>query len=272
MTNSQRSFQTRGVIVSIPAGASTVVIRHEAIAGFMPSMTMEFNVRKTNELHRLRPGDLVVFQITSTDDESWVESIRRTMKRSNLLPIDAVPERRRPVPGIPGKIEPGDVMTDFEFESEDGVRRRLSDFRGTAVAFTFFFTRCPLPDFCPRMNHNFVRARELLIERSTGPTNWQFLSLSFDPEYDRPEVLGRYARGYRGAAGDHWLFGAAPTNTIAILAPGIDFHWADHSGVFAHNLRTVVVDSQRRLFRRFDGNQWTPEQLADALLAAAGKR
>jgi cytochrome oxidase Cu insertion factor (SCO1/SenC/PrrC family) len=38
-----------------------------------------------------------------------------------------------------------------------------------------------------------------------------------------------------------------------------------------HNLRTVVVDPQGRIFRQFDGNQWTPRELADAILTAANQ-
>jgi cytochrome oxidase Cu insertion factor (SCO1/SenC/PrrC family) len=39
----------------------------------------------------------------------------------------------------------------------------------------------------------------------------------------------------------------------------------------SHNLRTVVLDPQGRIFRQLDGNQWTPQQLADAILLAAHK-
>jgi cytochrome oxidase Cu insertion factor (SCO1/SenC/PrrC family) len=42
----------------------------------------------------------------------------------------------------------------------------------------------------------------------------------------------------------------------------------DTNGIM-HNLRTVVVDPQGRIFRQFDGNRWTPRELADAILTAA---
>ena len=40
------------------------------------------------------------------------------------------------------------------------------------------------------MNQNFTRARDLLFQQTNGPANWQFLSISFDPEFDRPGVDG----------------------------------------------------------------------------------
>ena len=82
---------------------------------------------------------------------------------------------------------------------------KLSDFQGRSLAFTFIFTRCPLPTFCPRMNQHFSRARELLLKESGGATNWQFLSLSFDPDFDKPGVLARYAYSYRGPSADRWF-------------------------------------------------------------------
>jgi cytochrome oxidase Cu insertion factor (SCO1/SenC/PrrC family) len=38
---------------------------------------------------------------------------------------------------------------------------------------------------------------------------------------------------------------------------------------FSHNLRTVVLDPQGRIFRQFDHNQWTAAELAEAMRAAA---
>ncbi|MEI9864813.1 MAG: SCO family protein [Limisphaerales bacterium] len=149
------------------------------------------------------------------------------------------------------------------------VKSVFSDFRGRVLAFTFIFTRCPLPDFCPRMNKEFAEARELLSTNSSASTNWQFLSISFDPENDTPDTLTRYAKYYREDNSDRWLFAAAPTNTLAELAPKLDLMVSRDGESFSHNLRTVVLDPQGRIARQFDGNQWTPQQLTDAMLEAA---
>ena len=130
------------------------------------------------------------------------------------------------------KMKPGDVLPDAELLAEDGRTIKLSDFQGRALAFTFIFTRCPLPDYCPRMNQHFSRARELLLERPGGPTNWQFLSISFDPEFDKPGVLTRYAYSYRGKSADRWLFAAAPTNVMASMSSQLDFRFANEGGSF----------------------------------------
>lgn len=267
-TNILRSFLARGVIRELSAGSQTVVVRHEEIPGFMPKMTMEFNVRDTNELRGLFTGDAITFRVKANEQESWIEAIQRAGTndlKSTLSPADPPSSSLLHA----AQMKPGDVLPDAELLAEDGRTIKLSEFEGRALAFTFIFTRCPLPDFCPRMNQHFNRARELLLQRPGGPTNWQFLSISFDPEFDKPGVLNRYAYSYRGSSADRWLFGAAPPNVLASLVPQLDFRFAKDGGSFLHNLRTVVLDPHRRIHRQFDGNKWKAEDLAQALAEAA---
>lgn len=266
-TNIIRSFLARGVIREMPVDRQTVVVRHEAIPGFMPKMTMAFNVRDTNELRGLMAGDAITFRVRANEEESWIEGIQRA-GTNDLAPLPPADPSSAALLHV-AQMKPGDVLPDAALLAEDGREIRLSDFRGRALAFTFIFTRCPLPDYCPRMNQHFNLARELLLQRPGGPTNWQFLSISFDPEFDKPGVLNRYAYSYRGKNEDRWLFAAAPTNVMASFVNQLDFRFANEGGSFLHNLRTVVLDPQRRIYRQFDGNKWKAGELADALAEAA---
>jgi hypothetical protein len=81
--------------------------------------------------------------------------------------------------------------------------------------------------------------------------------------------LSRYAYSYRADNADRWLFAAAPAETLELLGPQLDFRFATNGGSFLHNLRTVVVDPQGRLYRQFDGNKWTAQELALAITEAA---
>jgi len=269
-TNVLRSFHARGIVRELAADGHTVVVRHEDIPGFMPKMTMAFNVRDAGELRGIHAGDAITFNVKATEDDSWIEHIRRASTNDMAALPPADPASSMLLHAAQMKV--GDVLPDAELLAEDGRTIRLSDFRGRALAFTFIFTRCPLPNFCPRMNQNFSRARDLLLERSSGPTNWQFLSISFDAEFDKPGVLNRYAYSYRGKNTDRWLFAAAPTNVMSAMAAQLDFRFANEGGSFLHNLRTVVIDPQRRVYHQFDGNTWKADQLAQALTdAATGK-
>ncbi len=267
-TNSTlRSFDTRGVIRDLPGG-DKAVIRHDEIPGYMPKMTMELTVRHTNELRGLQVGDEITFKLFADADTHWIEGLRR-VKAVSALVVELTSSRPAALTPNLRELQPGDLMLDAELLAETGRTVKFADFRGRAVAFTFIFTRCPLPDFCPRMGNRFKEARELLLNRSNAPTNWQFLSISFDPDNDLPPVLANYARNYRGANPDRWLYAVASTSTLAQIAGPLDLKYQREGGSIAHNLRTVVLDPAGRIHRQFDGNTWKAVELADALAEAA---
>lgn len=261
-------FETRGVVRSVPESGHTLVVRHEEIPGYMPKMTMELNVRHTNELASIERNDEITFQLVATADTHWIQNIKRVGKA-----IETETPASEPGYQLVKELEPGDAIPDYALEAEDGRTIRFSEFRGQAVAFTFIFSRCPLPDFCPRMGNNFAAARELLLTNATAATNWQFLSISFDPEHDTPEVLRVYARSYRHDNADRWLFAAAPQNVLRTFAPELNLMLEKEAGgSISHNLRTVVIDPAGKLHKQFDGNRWTPEELVEAIQAAAIKK
>ena len=260
----ERVFNTRGVVRDIAPSRRKAVIRHEEIPGYMPRMVMELTVRETNEMAGIAIGDEITFRLHATADTHWIDTLRRV----GMAKPDTGVFQPLFVPKAVPELKPGDVVPDQEFLGETGRRLRLSDFRGRALAFTFFFTRCPLPDYCPRMNKNFSEARELLLKQPNSPINWQFLCVSFDAEFDKPAMLAGYSKMFRGDNSDRWLFAAAAPDVLAELAPRLDLKVAREAGSFSHNLRTVVLDPQGRIFKQFDGNEWTAPQLAEALIAA----
>jgi protein SCO1 len=227
-------------------------------------MTMDFPVQDTNDLNGISPGDKITFRLVVGQTNDWVENIRRLGQTDKIMS-----ETTTMTGGMFSRLKPGDMLPAGELVDENGRHIRFSDFRGQAVAFTFFFTRCPLPNYCPLMNRNFDQARTLLLSQPAAPTNWQFLSISFDPEFDTPQVLSEYAGAYRGTNAAHWLFADATTNTLARLAPSLGLMVMRQGDNISHNLRTVVIGPRGRFYKQFDGNQWTPQQLADALLHAA---
>ena len=258
------AHDARGVVRQISADRRTATIQHEDIAGYMPAMTMGFAVKNTNELAAISTGDEITFKLVVGANDSWIEGIHFESHRienvTNHTVIIHVPV---------AELQRGAVMPDGELLSETGKPIRFADYRGKALAFTFFYSRCPLPDYCPRMAGNFLKAREALLSNAGAPTNWQFLSVSFDPGFDNPAVLTAYGNYARGTNTDRWLFAAMPTNVLASIAPKLDLMVAPDGGGITHNLRTVVLDPLGRIFRQFDGNQWTPEQLTDAIRLAA---
>src|SRR5208283_2339775 len=241
-----KAYAARGIVRQIADDRHNVTIQHEAIPGYMSAMTMDFPVKNTNELNGISAADEITFKLMVGETDSWIESIHlvahHAENAANNTRIFQVP---------PTELKPGDPLPDCELVAEDGSPVRFSDFRGRVVAFTFFFSRCPLPDYCPRMSKNFSETRKLILSTPNAPTNWLLLCISFDPEFDKPEVLSSYAGFYRNGDSNHWLFAAAPSNSLARLAPGLDLMIMRIGGnIMSHNLRTVVLDPQGRIYRQ----------------------
>ena len=260
---STTSYHATGVVEQIASDRHTATIHNQEIPGYMMEMTMDFPVKNTNELNNISSGDEITFTLIVGKSDEWIQDIHRTGR------TETVTNAMQTMPPVLEDLKTGDLLPDGILIDESGRQIHFHGFRGQAVAFTFFYSRCPLPNYCPLMNRNFAAARDLISSMTNAPTNWEFLSISFDPENDTPAMLSGYAGLFRGENSSHWLFAAASTNTLAVLAPALDLMVVRQDSTISHNLRTVVLDPQGRIYRQFDGNQWTPQQLADALVTAA---
>jgi protein SCO1/2 len=258
-------YQTAGVVEKIATDRREATIDTDAIPGYMMKMTMDYPVSNTNDMQGVSPGDRVSFILVVTKTNDWIENVRFISSVTNQPDAQGGAQAGAP----PEELKTGDELPDGTLVAEDGRHIDFSKFRGDAVAFTFFYTRCPLPNYCPLMNRNFAAARDLILSTPDMPANWELLSISFDPRNDDPRALANYAELFRGDNTNHWLFAAATQAALTVLAPALDLMVIREGDSISHNLRTVVLDTHGRIYRQFDGNQWTPQELADAIKGAA---
>jgi protein SCO1/2 len=266
-TNRQ-TFQVKGVVVAVRPAEKKMEIKHEAIPGYMSAMTMPFDVKDTNELAGIEAGDPVSFRLNVTDAYGWIDQLRKTGPKTNTPPTTGAFRRVRDVE----PLNEGDALPEYHFIDQFGKKFSTRDFKGQALAITFLFTRCPFPNFCPLMANNFGATQKKLLAMPNAPTNWHLLTISFDPEFDTPAVLKKYAEAH-DADPNRSTF--ATGELIDITAIGEQFgltFWHEQAGVISHNLRTVVIDASSRVQKIFTGNDWKPEELVAEMIKAAGKR
>jgi len=134
----------------------------------------------------------------------------------------------------------------YKFTNELGQAVSLSDFNGQALAVTFFFTRCPFPNFCPRLSKNFEEASQMLAADKNVSTNWHFLSVTFDPDFDTPGVLKAYGERYEYDPA-HWSFLTGPPDKVTELAHLSGVKADPEGSLFNHNFRTLIIDSTGKL-------------------------
>jgi protein SCO1/2 len=159
-------------------------------------------------------------------------------------------------------------LRDYTFTNELGEPITLADFRGQAIALTFFFTRCPIPQYCPRLSRNFEETQRKLTGMTNAPANWHLVSVSFDPTHDTPEVLKAYAESYHYDRA-HWSFLTGPPDKIAELARACDVTFQADGGIFNHNFRTLIIDASNRLQMVFPTSGDLSDAIVQELLKAA---
>src|SRR5439155_14020449 len=84
---------------------------------------------------------------------SWVYCVEVTS-------ADAVYQGLQQTTATPVLVPVGSPMPDFELTDQSNALMALSSLKGKVVAVTFICSRCPLPDYCPRIIENFRAVRE----------------------------------------------------------------------------------------------------------------
>jgi protein SCO1/2 len=262
-----QTYAAKGIVKELEPDGKTIVISHEAISNYMAAMTMPFEVQDTNELRGLSVGDTITFRLVVTPTHGWVEGVTKIDSEKALTltrpsETDHVSFTRALAP-----LDEGDVLPDYQFTNELGEAVHLNQYRGRVLAFTFFFTSCPFPDFCPRMTSNFAEAAKKLSGMTNAPAQWQLLSVSFDPTNDTPKRLLHYAEAAHYDP-THWSFLTGDPTQIGNLADQMGENFWHEGASVGHNLRTVVVDAKGRIRNIIAGNKWTVDEFVDDMVKA----
>jgi protein SCO1 len=245
-----KTFPVRGVVKELRA--TSVIVAHDEIPGYMDAMTMPFNVKDSNAIAALKPGDNISFRLVVTEDKSWIENIVRASGSSARAASAGADKSVRvtsigPTQNVSDPVVPPAAKTNthplrsYKFTNELGQAVALNDFKGTALAITFFFTRCPIPEFCPRLSKNFQQAQAQLKTMAGAPTNWHLLSVTIDPENDTPAALKNYGARYDYDPA-HWSFLTGPKDKLTEFAKlsDVSFNW--EGNFLNHNFRTLIID------------------------------
>ena len=149
-----------------------------------------------------------------------------------------------------GRIQPA---TEGAVLDVDGRRRKLSEFtRGRVTLLAFMYSSCADPNGCPyalTVMHLVKNELEKLPE-SRGRV--RFVSLSFDPVRDTPQVIALYGRD-GGGAKQHVAWDFLTTRSRRDLLPILDGFGQDVGvnvdkttgkpvGTYSHVLKVFLID------------------------------
>jgi protein SCO1/2 len=265
-----KRFPLVGKVISVNKEAKTATIQHEEIPGYMSAMTMSFPIHEDWVWNDLTPGSEIHAELVvdnTAKEPYWLEKIG----------IVAGADPNRPVPTDDRFAQIGKPVPDFTLTNQDGKKISLKDFRGKALAITFIYARCPLPDYCIRMSTNFSDIANELKGNGELKDKIRLLSISFDPENDTPEKLRSYGAGYLGNQNPPdftvWQLAVGSDAEVKKIADffGLDYQIDESNKTqINHNLRTAVISPEGNVTKIFPGNEWTPAQLLNEMRSSLG--
>ena len=233
-----------GLVLQTDPAERTMVVSHRPVEGFMPGMAMPFHVARGEDFSNLATGARVKFDLYVGKKESVARHVR-----VETATLDY------PAPAPANRLSPGARVPDFSLTDQAGRVVRLGDFAGRVVAVDFIYTRCPLPDVCPRLSANFAYLAKRVPEV-------QLLSVTIDPQFDTPAVLAEYGRRY-GSDGERWRFLTGSIEQVREVAGLFGLIYWPEDGSITHTVTTGIIGRDGKLAALVGGSSYRPEQLRD---------
>jgi len=250
-------YFAHGIVEDVDLETGQILIDHEDVEGLMPAMTMNFAVSDQALLARLAPGQIVDFEIHFTGRSYAVVDARvvgEAALEDGWFRLGEALVRTSPAPP-------------FDLIDQTGRAVSLESLGDRVLIVDFIYTSCPGP--CPVQTSIQVELQRQIPEALRGEI--QFISISLDPEVDRPEVLQRYASA-RGVDFSNWSFLTGPTERVAEVVR----RWGVGSlrredGTIDHSLLRFLVQDGR-VVERYWTSQGPDEAVLADLMALAKQR
>jgi protein SCO1/2 len=263
-TPPMKRFPFKGRVISIDQGSQSAVIDGDAIPGFMDAMAMTYKIKDSGALKKLSVGAQIAADVVVANEDYWLENVKVTR---HTAPASDKPAGAVHVPA------PGEEVPDFQFTNQSGKRVSLKQYRGKVLLLTFIYTRCPFPDFCPRMSKNFAEIYHQLGNDAAISGNTHLLSISFDPTHDTPRVLRDYGFSVAGnkqpSLFERWEFVAPRPVDLPKIAEYFALAYKPEGGLITHTLSSAVVGPDGKILKWYHGSDWQPSELVKEATDAA---
>jgi protein SCO1/2 len=259
-----KRYELEGRVVAVDAATHELTVAHEDVPGLMKGMTMPFIVGERDRwvFSKIAPGDRIHATLVLSDH---AELERISFTEAAPTEGDGTSKLRLP--------EPGDEVPDFALVNQNGKSIHLRQFRGKPLLLTFIYTQCPFAEYCPRLSNNFSRVLRQLQKDPKAFADAQLLSITIDPEHDKPAALHSYGEQYAGNLDPsflHWQFASGSPEQVREAADFFGLAYNRKDGQIVHGLRTVLIGRDGKVLKVYPGSDWKADDVAADFAAAAG--
>lgn len=169
-----------------------------------------------------------------------------------------------------------DELSELQFELIDHRGKQVifpESFEGKTILAGYLYTTCP--DICPMITYNM---RD--VERELDTNELHFISISFDPDRDTPEILADYARNYN-LKDEKWSLLTGDRRTVMDLMERLEIvtvktptrftESGDHIYFIDHTDRVSLIDKDGNLRRNYMGSKLRSEEVIEDIRVLVDK-
>lgn len=167
--------------------------------------------------------------------------------------------------GLPEKGQ----LPDVRLVDQDGRPFSFSQVRGKVLVVAYIYTNCP--DICHVISNKMNVFKQQIKKEGLGDRVY-FISISFDPERDTPEVLRHHAK-MMNLDLDNWALLTGDKNAVeevlkvagmeAIMDAAPTDRKGDQSYSLLHRDRISLADKNGRIRKHYKGSEFSPDELRD---------
>lgn len=257
--HSTKTYTLTGRVISKQPNTQQLIVDSDDIPGFMAAMTMPYPVKDPKGFLRVQPADRIRADIVVEQPGTfWLEHL-------------TVIGKAAPPPSAEGAaqvLRVGDKVLDVPMINQDGKTLHLSQFKGQLVLLTFIYTRCPFPDYCPLLSRQLAAIQKELAKNPADYKKTHLISITLDPDYDKPSVLREYGLPYldhdpKGFA--FWEFVCTTPADLRKLADSFGLTYYQQDGLVSHAMNTILLAADGTVAEMWPDNDWKPSEVLAAL-------
>ena len=179
-------------------------------------------------------------------------------------------------PPLPGSYQLPTILpaTDGEVVLSDGSKARIFDLMAGRIAFlSFIYTRCSDINGCPLANAVLYKIQSRLNDRTDGAKEKvALLSVSFDPEYDTPEITNAMEKAFRKGNVEWNFLTTRDQDSLQKILDGYgQYAFREHDQYghptkdYAHLLRVYLIDRDLQIRNIYSVSFLHPDLLMNDL-------
>ena len=246
-----KKYDVTGTIIEVRTDVNEFLIHHDEIPGFMMAMTMPFSLKDSLDIKNYTIGDSVQFKLIIKHDKVLAYQFKLLGKGTISLPSNWLDDEYT-------AIDIGEIIQNVTLLNTDSNTVSLKESDGKFRLITYIFSRCPMPNMCPAA----IIKNQYLAEEFKKENNIEFFIISFDYVYDTPSILkSNYSNLINNNPNIKIFSSTGFINDIYSLTgqSNVSFWGIDENDI-GHNLRSILIDPERRLLKTFEGTDWLPQK------------